>query len=295
MSPIRDSGISRRRSRDVPTMSVREERAGWDAAVSDYERWWPVSVRATQHINRDLVRLARVAPGARVLDIATGMGEPAVTAARAVGANGRVLGTDFAIQMLVAARRRAATLEISNLKFCVCDAASLCIASESVDSALCRFGLMFVDDLDSAASEVHRVLRTDGWFAAAVWSTPDKAPMDMLFRKTSRLAGVPAPANDVPKMWRLADPAVLEGALRRAGFRTVEIDRSVAAYEFDSAETFLDVRRASSTRFREALNSQPPEQRRQAIACILDLAREYEAPGGRVRIDNEAILFAAQA
>ena len=276
-------------------MSLREERASWDAGAADYERWWPRSVRATQHINGELVRLARVAPGARVLDIATGFGEPAVTAARAVGADGQVVGVDFALQMLVAARRRAAALGIANLALCVCDAASLCLADASFNAALCRFGLMFIDNLDSAACEVHRVLRADGWFAAAVWSTPDKAPMDMLARKTSRLAGVPAPPDDVPKMWRLADPGILEGALRRAGFRTVEIERSVAPYEYDSAQEYFQARLASSTSFRNALNAQPPEQRREAIARILDATGEYEAPDGRVRIDNEAILIAAQA
>jgi ubiquinone/menaquinone biosynthesis C-methylase UbiE len=54
-----------------------------------------------------LVELAEIISGQQVLDVATGIGEPAMTAAKKVGANGRVLATDISPQMLSIAEKRA--------------------------------------------------------------------------------------------------------------------------------------------------------------------------------------------
>ena len=56
--------------------------------------------RGTEGVSRRLVELAEIKPGSKVLDIATGIGEPALTAANHVGKNGHVLATDISPQML---------------------------------------------------------------------------------------------------------------------------------------------------------------------------------------------------
>jgi ubiquinone/menaquinone biosynthesis C-methylase UbiE len=49
--------------------------------------------------------LAKIKSGQRVLDIATGIGEPAITAAKIVGTSGHVLATDISAQMLRIAKK----------------------------------------------------------------------------------------------------------------------------------------------------------------------------------------------
>ena len=60
-----------------PQQLKDEQRRDWDAAAAGWKKWWPVFERSAQHISDRLVELAGVKPGARVLDVATGNGEPA--------------------------------------------------------------------------------------------------------------------------------------------------------------------------------------------------------------------------
>ena len=57
-----------------------------------------------------MVELADIKPGSRVLDIATGLGEPALTAARAAGPKGKVVATDLSEEMMAFAATRAEEL-----------------------------------------------------------------------------------------------------------------------------------------------------------------------------------------
>jgi ubiquinone/menaquinone biosynthesis C-methylase UbiE len=61
-------------------------------------------------VSDKLVDLAQIQQGQKILDIGTGVGEPALTAARRVGPNGRVTAIDISPQMLAIARGRAETM-----------------------------------------------------------------------------------------------------------------------------------------------------------------------------------------
>ena len=72
----------------------REPLMSWDESATGWKKWWPRLERAAQGVNSRLVQLARIKAAYCVLDIATGNGEPAVTAARIVGPSGRVVAVD---------------------------------------------------------------------------------------------------------------------------------------------------------------------------------------------------------
>ena len=63
-----------------------------------------------------MMELADIRPGQQVLDVATGIGEPAVTAARLVGPSGRVIATDLSPQMIVLGRERVAELGLQDME-----------------------------------------------------------------------------------------------------------------------------------------------------------------------------------
>jgi enediyne biosynthesis protein CalE5 len=125
---------------------------------------------AAQHVSQRLLELAQVEPGNRVLDIATGSGEPGITAASKVGRDGLVVATDQSPAMLELARERAAAAGLRNIKFFETGAEQLAVDDErDFDAALCRWGLMFVGDLDAAIRRVAQLLAARGRFATAVW------------------------------------------------------------------------------------------------------------------------------
>lgn len=279
-----------------PARFKREQRETWDAAAAGWEKWWSIFEKAAQSVSDRLVALARVRPGDRVLDIATGTGEPAVTAARVVGPSGRVIGIDHSSGMLSVARRRAVALGLNNMEFREGDAESLPVSERGFDAVLCRWGLMFMPDLDSAVRRIREVLKPSGWFATAVWASAEKVPMISLASDRVReIAGVAPPPPGTPDPLSLADTSILERALVAAGFRELSAEPMPVYFEFDSPQAFLECRRDMSFAFRALLSSRPPEVQRRIEEAVLSEARRYVDSNGRMRTANETILIAAHA
>ena len=59
-----------------------QQRQMWDNAAEGWQTWWETIERGAQKVSDKIVELAEIKAGHKVLDIATGIGEPAVTAAR---------------------------------------------------------------------------------------------------------------------------------------------------------------------------------------------------------------------
>jgi ubiquinone/menaquinone biosynthesis C-methylase UbiE len=272
----------------------RDSRSSWDAAAAGWEKWWPLFERAAQGVSNSLVALAKIKPGDRVLDIATGTGEPAITAARAVGQNGRVIGVDHSPGMLDVARRRAATLKLANVEYREGDAASLSEPAGSFDAVVCRWGLMFVPDLAAAARGIHTMLKPGARLATAVWDTGDKVPMITIAGQQVRtMIGVPPPPPGTPNPLSLADTSILERALTSAGFRDFKVEPMTVTFEFDSPEKFLESRRDISYDFRTAMASQSAEMQRKLEEVVIKEARPYVRADGKMRCDNQTLLISA--
>jgi len=135
-----------------------------------------------------------LAPGERVLDVATGTGNLAIPAAR-TGA--RVTGVDIAPNLVTQAKVRAAAEGLS-IRFDVGDAEALSYADGEFDTAVSMFGAMFAARPDHAASELLRVVRPGGRIAMANW-TPGSFIGEM-FKLTAGYAPPPASVAS-PLLW----------------------------------------------------------------------------------------------
>src|ERR1700737_639570 len=93
-----------------------EQKLAWDDTAEGWKKWWPTFEHAAQRVNDRLVELSGARPGHRVLDIATGSGEPALTAARAVGTSGHVVAVDMSPGMLKIARERVDAAGLRNVE-----------------------------------------------------------------------------------------------------------------------------------------------------------------------------------
>jgi enediyne biosynthesis protein CalE5 len=67
------------------------QRQGWDSVSSGWQKWWKTVEAAGGKVSRRLIKLAEIKEGYKVLDIATGIGEPSITAAHQVGKSGHIL------------------------------------------------------------------------------------------------------------------------------------------------------------------------------------------------------------
>lgn len=144
-------------------------------AIAD---WYDELTRTTP-LYRDLILPAMLdltgdVDGLTILDLACGQGMIARELARC-GAT--VTGVDISTKLLDIARRYEQEDPL-DVRYIEGNAESLnAVPDNAFDGVSCGMALMNLDDLDSAAREVHRVLKPGGWFVASIthpcFQTPD--------------------------------------------------------------------------------------------------------------------------
>ncbi len=136
--------------------------AGWD-------KWAEVLADQAERLNLPLIEAGGIATGMDVLDLASGAGEPALTAARTVGPTGHVTATDLSPEMLKIVERRAAAAGIDHVTCQSADMEGLPFPDRRFDRVICRFGIMYSPNPNRALGEMRRVLKRGGQVALMVW------------------------------------------------------------------------------------------------------------------------------
>jgi len=270
------------------------QRQLWDASAQGWMQTWKRVEEFGQPVSNKLVALAALKPGDLVLDVATGIGEPALTAARRIQPGGRVVGTDQSPAMLEMAKQRAREMGLVGVEFRESDGEALDFPAQHFDAVLCRWGLMFMPNLVTALTGIRRVLKPGGQFATSVWGPGPACPLiTAADEEVRRITGAPPPPPGTPHPCNLADSGKLEQAFRQAGFRQVNHEPVDAVIAFKSADDFIETRAGLSAMFREMMGklSQPIEA--EIKRAIADVVAKYRDPDGQIRMHNEAICWSA--
>lgn len=263
------------------TDTKAEQAEYWSQAAHVWRKWWKHLGPETQPVSDRLVQLAALRPGQRVLDVATGIGEPAITAAQALGPDGWVLAVDQAEPMIAYARERAEEHHLANIEFRVMDAEALDLPERDFDAVLSRWGLMFFADLPAALRQLRERLKPGGRLAAAIWGPPERVPMLSLAGVAIRRA-LPAPPPDAAALgpFSLAEPGKLARLLAAAGFREVREETVIVSTEFASPEEFAQSRKELCGTTADLLAGFNPEQQEAAWLAVIAAARDYRGLGG---------------
>ncbi len=269
------------------------QRRQWGSVADGWYRWWPTFEQSARPVSDRMIELSGIGPGSHVLDIACGIGEPAITAAKLVGSEGRVTATDLADEMLALAQQRAAELDLDNITFRQADAEAIPYPDESFDAALCRWGLMLMPDKSAALGEMRRVLRPGGRLVAVVWGTPQQVPLLSLpMGVAGELMEVPVPPPGAPGPFSMADPALLERALSEAGFSGVTTERQAVTFEFATGEAYTRFIRDVAAPVRELLADKPPAEQERFWKALEEAAGRFAEAGGAVHIGGETFCAA---
>ncbi|CAK0772726.1 Methyltransferase [Azospirillaceae bacterium] len=203
---------------DTPINGARE-RARWANSVEAWNYWAEPMAAMADRLNQPLLDFAGVRAGNIVLDLGAGVGEPALSAARRVAPCGRVVGLDLERHMLRVAKRRATALPVD---FVTADMTRLPFIEDAFDCAVCRFGVMFVPNVNTALRETWRVLRSDGKAAFMVWGTQaENDVFEVLGRVVADILGEDERYPLAP-LFRFAEPGSLGAAMTAAGFVDVQ-------------------------------------------------------------------------
>jgi SAM-dependent methyltransferase len=191
------------------------------------EKWKAKSAASGAAVTQALVEYSRPQPAMRVLDLASGTGEPGITLAGRVGAPGStkmgsVTAVDQSSELLEIAAERARRKGLSNFTTQRADAHHLPFADQTFDLATCRFGVMFFSDPQRALTELRRVLKPGARACFAVWG-----PIEQPYWQTTAMivhqhVGGPLLPPGGADPFRFSAAGSLSNVLQASGFHDVE-------------------------------------------------------------------------
>src|ERR687898_3412795 len=156
------------------TLPADSVRAMFDRIAGVYDVMNTVMTAGLHHQWRSrAVDLARVGPGTRALDVATGTGDLAIEIA---SRGGDVVGSDFSEGMLDRARKKAPGLTWEQA-----DATALPYADDTFDAVTVGFGARNFGDLPQGLREMVRVVKPGGRVVILEITTPQKPPLSTFF------------------------------------------------------------------------------------------------------------------
>jgi ubiquinone/menaquinone biosynthesis C-methylase UbiE len=266
-------------------------------ALSPEEFWRKydgIESRLTAPLSERMLDLAGVGPGMRVLDLATGPGEPALRAARRVAPDGLVVGLELDDRVLELAREKARQSGISNLDLRRADAtASHEVPSNCFHVVTVRWGLMYMSAPGAALVNANKALLPTGVLVAALWAEPDRAPYYTLPRRLlERYRASSGIDFEAPGPFRYSDLQRINHDFTGAGFSLDHVEEmEVTIFETESDTEMVEwVRSLGLTRL---LNGLPEDDQR---AWERDLAGELRltAAGRLLRLGGVTRIVRAR-
>ncbi|MGA7986400.1 MAG: methyltransferase domain-containing protein [Burkholderiales bacterium] len=269
------------------------QREQWNKDGAAWRRWNSALDRWYGDATRQMLDLSRILPGQRILDIAAGAGEPALSAAERVGPGGYVLATDISEGIVELALQAARERGLKQVEARVMDGEHLDLPDASFDAVLCRLGLMYMPHPGTALREWRRALKAGGRVAVVVFSTPDRnswgaVPASIIRRR----AQLPPPVPGQPGPFSLGGPGVLEGLFREAGFSDPEVRAVPVPHGMPSAADYVRVAREAFGAFNAMMAHLPPQERESVWNEIEGSMRSFESPGG-FEVPGECLVGAA--
>lgn len=266
----------------------------WKRSATGWQQYWDIWEQGAQHVNERLVELAQILPGHRVVDIASGVGEPACTAARHVGPTGQVISTDFAPEMLEIAHERAKELGLHQVEFRVMDAEEPDLPEQSFNAVLCRFALMFLPNLTTALTRLRQLLVPGGRFAAAVWGPAEQcAFMSVINQAIRQVRQPPPPPPGTPGGSSLGNEDILIQRFQEAGFTEVRTERTIVTLEYTTPELYFQERLATGANTRMAFNAATEEEQTAIRQAATESLQAYQESDGIIRLPNAVICCVA--
>jgi ubiquinone/menaquinone biosynthesis C-methylase UbiE len=262
----------------------RLERAGYNRIGQRYQ----AAAGGRRELTDALHAAARLAPGQRVLDLASGPGLLARGARESAGDDGLAVACDISEGQLGCC---------PDLARVAADGEALPFADGSFDRVLCGLGLMFFPDDQAALKEIHRVLRApgaraEGLLALSVWGRAEDVPLVETALSCMRRL-LPPPKVARPSIFRFGDAEELARRLASAGFRDIEIEPCRFSVSFSDAgaywQGFLDLAGGAA----ESL-SRLPVEKQLALAMAVSEDLEPHAVTGGYRLTSTVLIATAR-
>jgi hypothetical protein len=139
------------------------------------------------------------------------------------------------------------------------------------------------------------LLKPGGRLAAAAWGRPDEVPVIQTSASiVAEVAPLPSAPPGALHPFRLSDPDILIGAMKKAGLGDVSHEELRVAFEFASAEDYTRFRRDMTTLDAQLAEHHPPDVIEAAWQAVTEAARAYGDGEGHVRFVNTAVCLSGE-
>lgn len=230
-----------------------------------------------------LIKAADLHIDDRVLEVAAGTGDLAMTVAQAVGANGHVVAIDSSPKMLAHAEKAAREAGLNNIEIRVMNAEALELEENSFNAVICKMALMLFENPLTALSEMHRMVKLGGKVAVMVWSSADRNPFHGLpLQIARRIGNIPAPGPDKPGLFALGDSERLEDLFRKVGFRSVSSQSSTHHRKYVSIQDAITLIKSSggAAALQNVMVNLSIAEQEKAWAEITEALTQFDGPNG---------------
>ena len=225
--------------------------------------------------SENLAEALDIVPDERVLDVACGSGNGAISAARRSW--GGTVGADSVPALLERGRERAAA-ERLDVEFLEADAQDLPFDDASFDVTMSIFGAMFAPDQPRTAAELLRVTKPGGRIGMNNW-TPAGSVGEMF--KTISKHAPPPPGVESPLLWGTED-RVRE--LFGDGVSEISFQRRISRQPFRSAEHYVEFFRTYFGPTQMAFERVGPEGEQALTDDLLSFLAEANTAGDRAMV-----------
>lgn len=261
-----------------PSEIEAKVRAVFDTVASGYDhpgsRWFDQTAQA-------IADVAKLAPGQRALDVATGTGKVALALAGSAP-DARVVGVDLSDGMLAEARRKAAEARLQNAEFAQSSFDGLDYG-ERFDVVTCSFGIFFVENMAETLKRFASQAKPGGRVILSTFASGSFSPFSDAFMELYEAFGF----EIAPPPWlRVASPALLAGLCEEAGLggaRVVEHDFSLP---LQNKEAWWDIVYNAGYRgmLERLTEEQAPQFKEEHLAEVRELLKGGEASNLDVRV-----------
>ena len=267
-----------------------QQKQSWNKFSAGWKKWDELVMDFLKPMGDEIIRLLNPQKTDVILDVASGTGEPGLTIAGKLS-GGKVILTDLADHMLEIARENATSRGIYNIETVTCDVCDLPFPDNTFDAISCRFGFMFFPDMQLAANEMVRVLKSGGKIATSVWNIPEKNFwVTAIMGTINKNMELPPPPPGSPGMFRCAKDGFISEIFSQAGLKNISQTEIFGKLNCKTIDAYWGMQTEVGAPIVAALGKASDDVKEKIkIETYAALSQKY--PDGNIIIDSSALVI----